>query len=127
VKQVHGLYTEGETIFAARQLENFCLIGQAVERSGERLLEESSEDLFRAFGTGQREFLGERKLDKSVKADDMIEVKVAQEKKNRIGIRQDPVQFREPVSSIEYDVAFSGGDKNGKSVTCLSVVPAVCA
>ena len=56
----------------------------------------------------------------------MIEVKVAQEKKYRIRIRQDPVQFRETVSGIEHDVVLLGGDENGDGVACLGVVPAVC-
>jgi hypothetical protein len=62
-----------------------------------------------------------------VKADKVIKVKVAQEKKNRMRIGQDPVQFRETVSRIEHDVVLPGGDENGKGVARLGVVPAVCA
>jgi len=59
-----------------------------------------------------------------VKADEVIEMKVAQEKKDRMRIAQDPVQFRETVSRIEHDVVIPGGDENGKGVAGLAVVPA---
>jgi hypothetical protein len=52
---------------------------------------------------------------------------VAQEKKNRMRIGQDPVQFRETVSSVEDDVVIPGGDEDGKGIAGFGVIPAICA